>query len=112
MTEKKTENIIEETKQKKVDKRHLPRFAGLPSTAAGRAVYRYREKHKITMNQFADQCGMSSADVYRIESGFVTYPRAETLSKIASGIGMDHDAFMQLLMEDGYGREKTEQGTK
>ncbi len=112
MTEKKTENTLEEKTPKKTDKRYLPRFSGLPSTAVGRAVYRYREKRGITMSQFAEQCGMGSADVYRVESGFVTYPRAETLSKIAAGIGISHDAFIQLLMEDGYGREKTEQGTK
>lgn len=112
MTEKKTENIEEERTQKKTDKRYLPRFGGLPSTSVGRAIYRYREKHGLTMQQFAERCGISSADVYRMESAFVVYPRIDTLSKIAIGIGVSDKTLMKILMEDGYGREKAEKGSK
>jgi len=112
MTEKKTEDTTEQNPQKKIDKRYLPRFSGLPASAVGRFIYRYREKHGITMNHFAEKCKMSSADIYRIENGLVIYPRAETLSKIAAGIGLNEDTMMQILIEDGYGREKTEQGSK
>lgn len=60
------------------------------------AVKEYRREHKYSLREFADLCGLSHVQIYRIESGVKTdgkpfEPKIKTLKKLAAGMGITLD---------------------
>lgn len=63
------------------------------------AVKEYRREHNYSLREFADLCGLSHVQIYRIETGVKTdgtpfEPKIKTLKKIADGMGISFDEVM------------------
>lgn len=63
------------------------------------AVKEYRKEHRYSLREFADLCGLSHVQIYRIESGTKTdgkpfEPKIKTLKKLAKGMGISLDEIM------------------
>ena len=57
------------------------------------AVKEYRKEHRYSLREFADLCGLSHVQIYRIEQGAKTdgkpfEPKIKTLKKLAAGMGI------------------------
>jgi len=69
-------------------------------------IKRYREEHSLTMQQFADRCGLSKGYISMLEKGHhpqssrALIPSLETLNKIASGMSLSVDSLLLLLDGD------------
>ena len=64
------------------------------------AVKMYRKEHRYSLREFADLCGLSHVQIYRIETGVKTdgtpfEPKIKTLKKLASGMGISLDDIMR-----------------
>ena len=64
------------------------------------AVKEYRKEHKYSLREFANLCGLSHVQIYRIERGSKTdgqpfEPKVKTLKKLAAGMGI---SFYEILM--------------
>lgn len=65
-------------------------------------VKKYREEHGISQREFAKHCDLSNAVISNVERELNTVgkpftPSFETISRIASGMGMSvHELFMQI----------------
>ena len=64
------------------------------------AVKQYRKEHRYSLREFADLCGLSHVQIYRIESGAKAdgkpfEPKIKTLKKLASGMGISLDEIMR-----------------
>lgn len=60
------------------------------------AVKEYRKEHRYSLREFADLCGLSHVQIYRIEQGVKTdgkpfEPKIKTLKKLAAGMGISLD---------------------
>lgn len=69
----------------------------------GEYLKKYREDHKMTMQEMADVCGFSKAYVSLLEKGINPTtgkpfsPTLQTLNKIASATGQDIDSLLKKL---------------
>ena len=64
------------------------------------AVKQYRTEHKYSLREFADLCGLSHVQIYRIEKGVKTdgtpfEPKIKTLKKLAEGMGISLDDILR-----------------
>ena len=72
----------------------------------GELVHSYRVNNKMTMQEFADRCGLSKGYISMLEKGKhpqnarLLVPSVITLKKIASALGLDIKALGELL-DDG-----------
>lgn len=62
----------------------------------GEAVRTFREEHNYSLREFAELCGLSHVQIYRIEHGVKTNgqpfkPTMDTLEKLATGMGVSLD---------------------
>ena len=55
--------------------------------ALQRRLKHYRERHALTQEAFAEQCGLSRSQIANIERG-AYYPGKPSRSKIAAAIGV------------------------
>lgn len=66
-------------------------------------VKTYRKQNNLTMQEFADRCGLSKAYISMLEKGKHPQnatnlrPNIETLDKLAKGMGMSFDDFAMVL---------------
>lgn len=63
------------------------------------AVKEYRKEHRYSLREFADLCGLSHVQIYRIEQGVKTdgkpfEPKIKTLKKLAAGMGIRLDEIL------------------
>lgn len=63
------------------------------------AVKKYRKEHRYSLREFADLCGLSHVQIYRIEQGMKTdgkpfEPKIKTLKKLAAGMGISLDEIL------------------
>lgn len=63
------------------------------------AVKEYRKEHKYSLREFANLCGLSHVQIYRIERGSKTNgqpfePKVKTLKKLAAGMGISFDEIL------------------
>lgn len=63
------------------------------------AVKEYRKEHRYSLREFADLCGLSHVQIYRIEQGVKTggkpfEPQIKTLKKLAVGMGISLDEIL------------------
>ena len=63
------------------------------------AVKEYRKEHRYSLREFADLCGLSHVQIYRIEQGVKTdgkpfEPQIKTLKKLAAGMGISLDEIL------------------
>lgn len=63
------------------------------------AVKEYRKEHRYSLREFADLCGLSHVQIYRIEHGVKTdgepfEPKIKTLKKLAAGMGISLDEIL------------------
>ena len=63
------------------------------------AVKEYRKEHRYSLREFADLCGLSHVQIYRIEQGVKTdgkpfEPKIKTLKKLAAGMGISLDEIL------------------
>jgi transcriptional regulator with XRE-family HTH domain len=63
------------------------------------AVKEYRKEHRYSLREFADLCGLSHVQIYRIEHGANTdgkpfEPKIKTLKKLAAGMGISLDEIL------------------
>lgn len=69
-------------------------------------VKTYRKQNNLTMQEFADRCGLSKAYISMLEKGKHPQnatnlrPNIETLDKLAKGMGMTFDEFVLALKDD------------
>lgn len=72
----------------------------------GEVVHEYRTKNKLTMQEFADRCGLSKGYISMIEKGKHPQnarnlvPTFETIAKIAKGMNTDINTFVSVLNLD------------
>ena len=64
------------------------------------AVKAYRKEHRYSLREFADLCGLSHVQIYRIETGKKDNgqpfePKVDTLKKLAAGMGISFDEIMK-----------------
>lgn len=55
-------------------------------TELSNLLHNYRKKHKITNKQLADQCGISTSIMSRVESGYQNITM-ETLCRVLNEVG-------------------------
>lgn len=68
------------------------------------AVKEYRKEHRYSLREFADLCGLSHVQIYRIEQGVKTdgkpfEPKIKTLKKLAAGMGISLDEILMYCQE-------------
>jgi len=79
---------------------------GGDSMTLGEVVHEYRTKNKLTMQEFADRCGLSKGYISMIEKGKHPQnarnlvPTFETIAKIAKGMNTDINTFVSVLNLD------------
>ena len=72
----------------------------------GAWIKKYRKEHAMSMQDMADRCGFSKAYIGQLEKGInpktgkPISPTIHTMEKIAKGVGMDLDSFLNLLPDD------------
>lgn len=72
----------------------------------GAWIKKYRKEHTMSMQDMADRCGFSKAYIGQLEKGInpktgkPISPTIHTMEKIAKGVGMDLDSFLNLLSDD------------
>lgn len=79
---------------------------GGDSMTLGEVVHEYRTKNKLTMQEFADRCGLSKGYISMIEKGKHPQnarnlvPTFDTIAKIAKGMNTDINTFVSVLNLD------------
>ena len=69
----------------------------------GEVIKEYRTRQQLSMQEFADKCGLSKGFISMLEKGQhpqskrPLVPSLETLNKIATGMGTDLDTFVSVL---------------
>lgn len=69
----------------------------------GEVVNNYRSSNHLTMQEFADRCGLSKAYISMVEKGKhpqnnrKLVPNLETLAKLAKGMDTDINTFLSVL---------------
>ncbi len=69
----------------------------------GEVIKEFRTRNKLSMQEFADRCGLSKGFISMLEKGQhpqskrPLVPSLETLSKVATGMGTDLDTFVSVL---------------
>lgn len=72
----------------------------------GEWIKQYRSEHGLSMQAMADMCGFSKAYIGMLEKGInpttkkPLSPTLQTFNKIATGVGINIDAFISLLDKD------------
>lgn len=72
----------------------------------GEWIKQYRAERKLSMQDFADMCGVSKAYIGQLEKGInpstgkPISPTIQTFNKIAVAVGMDLDKFLNMLDTD------------
>jgi transcriptional regulator with XRE-family HTH domain len=73
--------------------------------SVGRVLRQRREQEGATLSEFAERLKISSANLCDLESGR-RFPRPQRIVQIATALGLDAEALLELALEQLLRREK------